>query len=583
MEPEVADRIELKFVDRTTERDNLFRLIRVKPSKAKVIALDSPVGMGKTKLLLEVCRELVRDAHRQKTEWRIVRLDFREGFPEQQSNKKDVLEEIARQICRDTIWASICDLVQKDDLEAQVLVRQAAYIPMKDESRKALLDMVKEISDEARNNINDTIAKAFKDADILEAREQGNLLSVSGLVGFILDKRDQSDHPPIPDHVLIVLDGVDAITEENLRSWVVNDLALGLGLQIGIQSTFRRFAVVVSGRFIEQDLDPSRKLEDFRDFVLQSFADRFDAVGDLFYQLHDPVFKAQANMVSRFARKLCQVCGGHPGVIEEIVITLYDRPGHFAALGLDPEGVDYWYDKTEFTDLLRKCRQGAISEILEGVGEQEQQVLKLLSAFRRFNQSTLEFLSRKIKEAQLHRYLDCFQGDIGELYDRLKETRLIGDDKASGPFHSDRYSLNLLSAQMRDEDPQVFRQLNEWAVELFKGWVKGKFSDKPGAPLVRYPYLQRTCVREWLYHKMHLVECCSNLGDAGPLGQAISDELTKILEDIVLFPDQSQAQQRQWIREHVEIDSQIDHLIWEMSKEDKARHDIIRGTILGAF
>jgi len=575
--------MEPEFVDRARELENLFRLIWVKPSQPRVITLDSPAGMGKTRLLLEVCRDLVKDAYKHQMEWRIVRLDFRAGFPEQYSNRKDVIEEIARQICRDTRWSIIHDLIERVDPDAQILVQHAAFIPMEDQVRKALLDMVTEISGKTREQINGIIAQAFTDADIEEARRRGRLLSVQDLVGFILDKRGQPDHRFIPDHVLIMIDGVDAITDDGLRGWVVNNLALGLGIHSSLQNVFRRFAVVISGRFVEQDLDASKKARDLLVIPLRSFADESESVRDLISQFDDQAFNAQDDMVSRLARKLCQVCGGHPRVIKDTATELYARPGHFAALDMDPEGIDYWYAKEGFTQVLRQYRQIAISEILEGVGRQEQRLLGLLSIFRRFYAATLEFLSRKIQEEQIHQYYDCFQGNVGELYNRLKDTRLVGNDEADGPFDSDRFSLNLLSAQMRDQDPQMFQRLNEWAVDLFADWARGRFSDDPDAPSQCYPLHQRICVCEWLFQRLHLTVCCSELAMAGPLGREISDELQEILKHIVPYPRQTMAEQRQWIKNLVENDKQIDHLIWEISNEDKARHDIIRGTILQAF
>jgi hypothetical protein len=575
--------MDLEFVDRASERKNLFRLIRIKPSRPRVITLDSPAGMGKTRLLLEVCRDLVKDAYRHQVEWRIVRLDFRKHFPQRYRNEQDVIEEIARQICRDTTWSNIFQLIQESDPDDQLFIQQATLIPLENAGRQALLHMATGIPPDVLAQINHLIAEAFENADIEEARRLGNLLSVQDLVGFILDKRNQPDHGLVPDHMLIMIDGMDAITDKGLRGWMVNNLALGVGIHGSLQNAFRRFVVVISGRFVEQDLDPSKKERDFLEIPLRSFADESESVGDLISQFDDHAFNAQDDMVSRLARKLCQVCGGHPRVIKEAATKLYARPGHFAALDMDPEGIDYWYTKEELTHALRQDRQAAISEILEGVGHQEQCLLGLLSIFRRFYAATLEFLSRKIQEEQLHEYYDCFQENIGELYNRLKDTRLIGNDEADGPFDSDRFSLNLLSAQMRDQDPQMFQRLNEWAVDLFADWVKGKFSDEPDAPLQRYPLHQRICVCEWLFHRLQLTGCCSELADAGPLGQEISDELEEILEPIAPFPRQPLAEQRQWIRKYVENDNQIDHLIWEISNEDKARHDIIRGTILQAF
>jgi hypothetical protein len=570
--------MELEFVDRAADVENVKRLIWVKPSRPRVITLDSPAGMGKTRLLFEVCRDLVREAYRREVEWRIVRLDFRQHFPEQYGNEKDVIEEIARQLCRDTMWDNICKLIQEADPDDQVFIQQAAFIPMEDEVRQALLDMAAGIPSDVRAKINHIIAGAFQNADIQEAGQRGDLLSVPGLVGFTLDTCHR-----IPGHVLLIIDSVDAITDERLRRWVVNNLALGLGVNVGLQNAFRRFAVIVSGRFVEHDLDPLRKEQDFQEIPLPSFADKSFYVADLIRRFDDAVFNAQNDLVSTLARKLCQTCGGHPKVIKDTAAELYACPGHFAALDTDPQGIDYWYDQDRFKGVLRQYRDKAISEILEGIEEQERCLLGLLSVFRRFNPATLEFLSDKIQENQLHEYAKCFRGDIKELYKNLRETRLIGNDEAKDPFDSDRFSLNLLSAQIRDKDPDLFRLLNEWAVALFADWIKGKFSDDPDAALQPNLVYQQIGVCEWLFHRLHLADCCSKLSDADKLGEEISDELKEILKDILPYPFESQAQQRRRIQEIVENDEKIDHVTWEIALEGKTRHDTIRSKILQAF
>jgi hypothetical protein len=405
---------------------------------------------------------------------------------------------------------------------------------------------------------------------------------VMGLVGFILDARHQSTPSPIPDHVLLVLDGVDAITDDDLRRWTVNNLALGLGVHSGLQNTFGRFSVTVSGRFVEQDLDSARKGRDFQEIVLRSFTDKPVYVEDLIRQFEDQAFNARNVLVNRLARTLCQVCGGHPRVIKEAASALYCCPGHFTALDMNPEGINYWYAQDKHRRALKGQRDTAILEILEGVEPREQCLLRLLSIFRKFNSATLEFLSRKISHKELHKYYDCFQGDIKVLYKNLQETRLIGNDEAKDPFDSDRFSLSLLSAQMRDEAPEMFGLLNEWAAEMFEDWVKGKFSDDPDELQPNRTY-QRAGVCEWLFHRLHLAESCSDQASADLRGRAISAELKGILDDIVPFPFESPFAQWERIKTDVEKDAQIDHLIWQVALEDKARHDIIFDKILQAF
>lgn len=91
-----------------------------------------------------------------------------------------------------------------------------------------------------------------------------------------------------------------------------------------------------------------------------------------------------------------------------MAFELYNNPGHFTALDLNPEGVNYWYDQNGFKVALKRYRDTAISEILEGTRSRERTLLKLLSVFRKFNVVTLEFLARKIKVEGSQKYLHYF-------------------------------------------------------------------------------------------------------------------------------------------------------------------------------
>jgi hypothetical protein len=341
--------------------------------------------------------------------------------------------------------------------------------------------------------------------------------------------------------------------------------------------------VVVSGRFLEQDIDPQRRGRDFQEIVLRSFSNKSVYVGELIRQFRDEIFNANDYLVSRLARRLCQVCGGHPRVIKEMAITLHDGSGHFAALSMDPEGVGYWYAQEQFKEKLDQYRTDAILEILSDIDEQKRDLLKLLSVFRKFNAATLEFLSHKIKEQQLHKFYGWFDGDIKGLYRRLQQTRLIGNDEAKDPFDSDRFSLSLLSAQIQEDDPKTFGMLNEWAAGLFADWVRGRFSDDPDTPLMPNPEIQRVSVCEWLFHRLRLAECCSELSDADRIGVQISAELETILKHILPDPFEGKAGPLKRIRGDIEKDEQIDHLIWDISLENPTRHDTIRNKILQVF
>ena len=580
-----------KFVNREKALDDLDRLTRVASSTRRVVLLDSPAGMGKTQLLTKVCLELIEHAYRQQTMWKIARIDFRDHYPRPCNNREDIIEEIARQLCRDTNWNNIRTLVQQAEPDDQVLIQQATFIPMKDEARQALLRIIRNVSRQDLKEIRGLLVKAFDIVDVQELRRTRGAahqpLNVADLVGFILEKKNNPDQCFIPDHVLLVLDGLDAISDEQLRDWVINRLALGLGLHDGLQGAFRRFVVILSGRFIGRGLDPETEKRYFREIVLQSFENYIADIEDLIHQFGDTQFNRQDIHVSRLARKLAQVCGGHPKVIKEMASELHSRPGHFSALDMDPQRPEYWYDDLVLRASLTSHRKHAIEEIVEGTSNQQRRLLELLSVFRKFNRATLELLSSKTQgcgasSQDLYQYRGCLEGDVDELYDSLLETRLIWEGGLE-PFCSDRFALSLMTAQLQEEKPDLFCLLNKWAVKIFEDWVKGKFPDDPDTLRPQTGDYQRICVCEWLFHRLHLSEHCTTMPAAHEVGQKISQELDKVLEAIQPFPGEHVARQRQRIRKSVEQDQQINHLIWETALEDPGRYSAIHAQILATF
>lgn len=580
--------MELEFIDRADELEKLSQLLRMPQPRRRVITVDSPAGMGKTRLLFETCRKLIEDADRTSQEWQIVRLDFRTDFQRSSTesgvpyqSERDVLEEIARQICRDTRWGLISDRIQDASPQDMVLIQQAARVPMEDSVRQALLQLVVRVDPDILAAINDIIVAAFDQALLHSAN--GPLRSVEDLIDFVQSRCHAPGQRSIPQHVLVVLDGVDAVANAGLRRWIVNDLAYRLAVHDGLHRAFERLAVILSGRFVLEDVAPSKRNHDFQEIVLRSFANKTVYVEDLIWQFGDTKFNAQRHLVNRLARKLCQVCGGHPKVIKDTAAELYAGPGAFAGLAMEPQGPDYWYAQPHVLQALRDRREIALGQVLDGVSERDRRLLELLSIFRIFSLVTLEFLGRKIQESEVYRYYDCIEGSARTLYGDLKSTRLIGNDGFRDSFDSDRFSLNLLAAHMHNQDPDMFRLLHEWAVELYTDWILGKFSDDPTVPLQPDRNYQRASVREWLYHRLHLAPCCSEFDEAEALGREIATKLAAFLQAIVPPPGWTAAEQRLCIQEDVECDEQIDHLIWEVTLEDKGRRDVIWHKILQAF
>jgi len=591
----------LEFVDRKKVLEQLVKQIQMASSKRRVILLDSPAGMGKTRLLIEVCREIIRHVHEREVPWKIIRLDFRDDYPRPLNSRGDIIREIARQICRDISWHSIRDLVARAQPEDQIWLQQVALIPMQDETRKALLRAVCNVPHEDLEKIRRLLVHAFDDIDIEQLKETRHEPDVADLVGFILNTKaahhgDAEKQYRIPNHILLVIDGLDALRDD-LRDWVINELAFGLAFQFdGLQRAFERFVVIVSGRFIGQTVDSARK-HHFKETVLESFEDLIEDVEDLLGQFKDEVFNDTDMLVSRLARKLSQISGGHPKVIKETATKLFEQHNCFSALIMDPLGTGYWYNDPNFQHFLTELRNTTIDDIVDKTSQRQQRLLELLSVFRQFNSATLAFLSSRITEYQnpprfLRPYVDCLQDDISEetsdkekaerLYTSLLRTRLIWNGGLE-PFGSDRFGLRLMAARMQDQQPDLFRQLNEWALELFEDWAKGRFCDDPNALSPVIGGHQRICVCEWLFHRLHLIAPCAGAEAAIRVGKEISQELRHLLEYVEPFPNEEKPRQLERIRNCIEQDRQIKHLIWEIAYEKEVIYDEIQDRILQSF
>lgn len=603
--------MDLNFVDRDEAREQLFKLLEQETFFPRIGLVDSPAGMGKTYLLLDTCRKLIPDPDQ--AEWKFVWLDFRTNYPEQWSDQKNILMEIAHQLCEDIHLRNLQILLtqtqEKDLLLIQRALENARRILAVLEGQAAgftsltipphlqveLEDKRKEVA-QLESDLKSTFQlpdyiqpdqlpqnSTLYDANIKPLRDEQKPDIIS-LAGFILEKR-KSQFCVLPDRVLVVLDGIDAIKDDSLRKWIVNELAIGLGTHDGLRGAFKRLAVVVSGRFIRKDKDPKLSLH-IEEIPLHSFLNkeyydeksRIEYIKTLIKQFDDSHFNAKGDLVSRLARKLAQICGGHPKVIKEIARNLFDRRGNFNALQHDPQQPRYWYNDPGFQKILRTCRNGAIEEMLEGVSSQQKLLLELLSIYRKFNSATLEFLFSQIQEhsksnRQLNRYADCLPDDTDRVspYENLKETKLIDEFLAS--FDSDRFALSLIPARMENEQHDLFCLLHKWAADWFRDRVTDPY---PGE-------YQQTCVVEWLFHRLHWVDRCASTLDAMKTGQEIVKELEEVIDCVKPFPNESIDRRRQKILTYIKRDEQIDHLIWEIALEKSDVHDIIQNLIWDTF
>ena len=583
----------LEFVNRRYLVDRLTTLIQIAPRDQRLVLLDSPAGMGKTKLLTQVCLELMQQAngHGEQVAWKIVRLDFREALP-RRYDRRDILTEIARQICSEPDWDSILRLAKRAKPEDLLLIRQAVAIPMRDQDRQALLRVIGDISDDDFDKIKGLIVQALQDVNIQNLEQNPQFtdpdIQVGVLVGFVRRMRNQYGEGRIPKNVLLVLDGLDAVPDEALRMWVIGDLALRLHDSLQ-RPPFERFFVVVSGRYIEDGLEPRVRRRFVADNVLHPFT--ADIVADLIRQFDDEQFNSDHVRVTRLSRRLYQVCGGHPRVLKETARQLNTLPGRFMSLVTDPAKVGHWYDDPIVRGYVKEHRDEAIKDIMEGVSPRQRLLLRLLSVFRKFNSATLEVLRSKIANypqpsEDLDRLGKALEGNLDRAFDGLLQTRLIWDGGID-QFSSDRIILSLMAAQLRDERLEFFCQLNKWAAEVFEDWFHGRFPDDPSMPRPIVGAYQQTCLIEALFHRLCRSKPCCDIAESLTVGEHLLNYLDGLLDDLQPCPAKCRSRQLRLqlraIRNQFEKDVDIDNRIWEVAFEDARGYGVIREHILGVF
>jgi hypothetical protein len=559
----------IQFVDREAELRDIENAIFTNRLRPRVLALSAPAGMGKTHLLIELCRKLVANA-----DWRIVRLDFREPFPCSLDDRVEVLREIARQLCRNVETAQIADLIASANSQSRLLLRQAARIPLSDDILGALLRMAANAPVEDLIRAAPLFVSAFRDAPVATAM----LRSTNDLVRFMFDSKDVIGGP-----VLVILDGADAIQDDAMRTWVINDLAVRVGTDFGLHQVFQDLSVIVAGRFIDRDLDRTLKPQFFQLFDdLESFSGRSYLVADLVQQFNDPVFNQSPDRVRQLGRKLTQMCGGHPAIIKETAAELRAAPHGFAILNMNPLLPVHWTEQKDIKNTLGRRRAQAVDEILRGVRPEQKELLKRLSIYRKFNSATAEFVAKKLQTLGSG-YAGPMHHDVRELYHGLSATRLVVSDGAEDLFDSACFSLNLLAAEMQDQEPETFVLFHNWAAELFENWTR---RINLGGPY------QWDCICEWLYHRLHLVQhwvwTHRHSPDASEVRAARVDSLLsdfcRILKSLTIDPEVADPERFvRPIEARVGKDEQIDHLIWEIALEDERVHDRILRQLTSAI
>lgn len=588
------------FVNREHLRRQLFLHFKNRATDKKLLLLESPAGMGKTYAVIQVCMDLVGDAWQVPGQpWKFIWLDFRKS---NFVNQADILAEIARQFCSDELWTSLRQEIRSQtfsDSQNQERLRQAATMPLPIPTRETLLRITMNLSPPDLESIRPVLQDAFDNVDIRNLLNspqfRDSRTQVAATIRFIAERKQSATAIQIPDNVILVLDSLDAINDP-LREWVLNEMSPAL--QSGLSNHIRHFFVMVIGRFISQHLNQDIRPRYYGEFSKWLEPFKLEYIEDLIKSFGDNDFNTNEQKLRGFARKLESECSGHPRILKEIAEILFKEPGHFSGLVHDPNDAMYWYVNPllGIQDQLKEKHQQTIEEITGRLEAEEKEALRLLSVFRHFNRATLEYLLSRVANQHNDRTSPewpRFTRSAEDLFQRLEEKCVIGEAPEEG-FLSGYIGTRLIAAQMKRDEPQRFRILHGWAMELFADWMAGRFPDDPQNLRPQAGPYQRVCLCDWLFHFL-----CENLpqpseqsplsrnrpSDTGEadIGETAADELEKLLDLVVFYPGIPRNKTMEQIKKQIEGDNQIDHLIWEIAGGDEGHYQNIRNRIVKCF
>ena len=366
------------------------------------------------------------------------------------------------------------------------------------------------------------------------------LTDLAPVVGGALDD-------PMTKGLVLLFDGLDrwkkktGISSEwlDVADFVKQKLLSGLNEIIVRKPKKVKLSGIFAGRYVgdctkgfpflykEVPLSPFDK-EAIRIFILETM-DR--------WQKEEPIGRDYSPAdLERFAEEMLDVTGGHPGAIARIVQDVADKKFDII--------LDDYFALENKKRLFEKFVSGEIPTLLEGVPLSLQEPFQVVSIFRRFNADTLDAL---VDEGHLLRRFK----DGWELYRQMLNTHLI---EPAPLLFSDKTLQRVLNAKRRSEDIGRYRELQQFAVNLYDWWLQGqdhKGQALPGGPPSGSD--QISLMVEGLYHLCGAIE-----GEAG--------KPEKILEKLEMYLKQlrypfGHRQGADALKQAIEVDEQLPVLL----------------------
>lgn len=258
-------------------------------------------------------------------------------------------------------------------------------------------------------------------------------------------------------NLLLLFDTADA-APPRLVEWLKYEWIPGLRKRLATESGEARIRVVFAGRQItaqhpfgwdwpRTEYGDPLKLESFREATVRELVAKTA-------QKSEHGRRAGQVTLDTGAREIWTISGGHPAIIKTLIQHLDEQQW---------QDGDISRSRVQLFDRFVAPRIARDFEAF-GIDGELQEMLRVLSIFRRFNINTLQAL-QSVEQLP--------KGDCGELLPRIARTNLVKYPSEEDPFYSDAIVRKLLLIEMRLKGEQRYQALNDLAYRIYRLWLSG--------------------------------------------------------------------------------------------------------------
>lgn len=360
--------------------------------------------------------------------------------------------------------------------------------------------------------------------------------------------------------VLLLIDNIDQIRIEGIKTWLLRDLIAGLDRGLDAVKSGIKLRVVLAGRYVAREWDALGKQHGLKFMLLPLSPFSRDIVEEaLRLKAKDKGQSLDPSACSAMARGIVRVTGGHPRCLSLVIDRVAQRN-----FGINYEGPGNYFDHTG-KGVLRDSVRPVLDKLMERLDDEVSDLLWRISIFRRFDQRVVNILFNSGE-------IEGFDSSE-EAFASLAATTLITPPDSYETFHTDRIVRRLLTLAMKAENPELYTRLNLIALHVFRAWLDGKNVEavpKKGPnvyagelPNKPKDHLQVALAQEYLYHYLQSVDAMDE--------EALEQEAKRLYKGLdSSLGDYDIPNQRHRLRNALEADWELEDRIYYLAGGEKA-------------